>query len=37
MVRRIPQNAPNIGAYVSILIVVGGTHTSSLCGTIYEK
>ena len=29
MVRPIPRNAPSIGAYGSILVVAGGTHTSS--------
>lgn len=37
MVRPIPRNAPSIGAYGSILVVAGGTHTSSRCGAIYEK
>jgi len=37
VVRPIPRNAPSIGAYGSILVVAGGTHPSSRCGTIYEK
>ena len=38
MVRPRPRNAPSIGAYGSILVIAGGTHTSSRCGgAIYEK
>jgi ABC-type sulfate transport system permease component len=38
VVRPIPRNAPSIGAYGSILVIAGGTHTSSRCGgAIYEK
>jgi hypothetical protein len=38
VVRPIPRNGPSIEAYGSILIIDGGTHTSSWCGgAIYQK
>ena len=38
VVRPIPRNAPSIGAYGSILVIAGGTHTSFLgVEVIYAK